>query len=150
MSGALALLDELPLTAQNRRRRVAASVTALISAIVSHYVWWNSAASSLRGIRPTPFEYEFLPSQHAQFRWLLRHEEKFRVLCRLTIEEAEKALALMGFDSVYTLRGRWKYCPMHRFMVFLMCMADSTRFYRLSNGKLPCNPNTTHLHSFHV
>jgi hypothetical protein len=122
----------------DRRRRVVVAAFAAVVATVAAAITTQMASFFMsRRARLEEADYEFLPVQTHQFVWLERHGNKFKKLCRLTLEETEKALALMGFPFPRQQHGRWKYSPLHRFMVFLMCLADSTRFERLSHGQRP-------------
>lgn len=120
--------------AKRRRKGLAAAAVACAGAVVAAQSILTRWYLTQRARPSTDFAYEFLPNQTAQFQWLLMHPEKYRLMCRLTIEETHRAMRLMGFANPTLRFGRWKYCPLHRFMVFLMCMADSTRFWRLSTG----------------
>lgn len=62
---------------------------------------------------------------------------KFQTKCRMTPDETLKLLKIMGFQNPRETRGRFKYCDLHRFMVFLMAMAHYKSFGDLSEGTRP-------------
>ena len=85
-----------------------------------------------------------------------RNTTRYQRKCRLSPAETLKLLALMGHPHPRDTKGVFKYNDLHRFMIYLMCMAHYRAFDDISSGTLrkPAHTNgclnltsSTHRHA---
>jgi hypothetical protein len=79
--------------------------------------------------------YEYKPDCSAQLDalWNDRAERsQYVIKCRLTQDETLKLLGRMGYPEPQVNDGRFKYSPLHRFIIYLMCMARHKAFEDLA------------------
>lgn len=83
--------------------------------------------------------YEFRPNHEQLLDALFETENAYQAKCRLSKGETLKLLARMGYQDPRLNDGRHKYCPLHRFIIYLMCMARHKAFEDIAFG-IPALP----------
>lgn len=83
--------------------------------------------------------YEYRPNTSATLDALFDGSiTQYQRKCRLTQQETLKLLALMGYPDPRVNDGRFKYSPLHRFIIYLQCMARHKAFEDIAFGTCPC------------
>jgi hypothetical protein len=111
-------------------RKRAAAAAGMAMAVSAH--WFRT---TLRFTGAAQDVYSFRPNAAPYFEWMLTRQEEYRALCRLTVNETEALAQKLQLPLDRSAgKGHWKYPIFHRFVAFLMSIADYTRFKRLAFG----------------
>lgn len=113
--------------ADAERRRVARLL--MTAAVLAMEVFAKPTAVPLK-------PYEYRPNTSAVLDALFAGPaQQYKVKCRLTQPETLKLLALLGYPEPRINDGRFKYSPLHRFIIYLQSMARHKAFEDIAFGK---------------